>query len=110
MLASLVFSITAFDYGPLRFAARIWRPLLAAGLMYGVVVMFGEAVSGWWPGLPDVMRLAAMVAVGGIVYPAALLLIWAVCGLPAGAERTTLDLLRRLLQRRKPRGEDAAVS
>jgi hypothetical protein len=100
-LAALVFSVTAFDYGPLRFLARIWRPVLAAGFMYGVVLLAGGTAAGWPAGAPDILRLLVMVAVGGVVYPAVLLGLWALCGFPPGAERLTLDLLRRLLQRRK---------
>jgi lipopolysaccharide exporter len=99
--AALVFSVTAFDYGPLRFLARIWRPLLAAGFMYAVVFLTGGWVTDWLRGVPEILDLFIMVAVGAVVYPPALLGLWFLCGRPDGAERLTMRLVRQLLARRK---------
>jgi len=98
---ALLYSVTAFEYGPLRFLGRIWRPVLAAIAMHGLVVAAGGPSAGWAADTPDALRLVTMVAVGAVSYPLLLLGLWALCGFPDDAERTTLDLLRRLLQRRK---------
>lgn len=77
------------------FAAQIWRPLAATGLMYVAVRFFippGAELLGW---PENAMHLGACVAIGAFVYCAALALLWVVNGRPNGVERTCLDMLNR---------------
>jgi len=43
--------------------------------------------------------LIEAIALGAVVYVAALLLLWALSGLPAGAERQVLDTLKQSARR-----------
>ena len=73
-------------------------PAAVAGIvMYALVIASAGALhdrSLW-------LRLAAEVAVGGIVYVAIVTLLWRLRGAPAGPERDVLERLGRMLSRRK---------
>ena len=77
--------------------ARVWRGLLAAGCMAGVLV---EAGFGWTEvtGSPGelALHLAAAIALGGVVYVGVLLLAWLASGRPEGAEADAVAMSRRL--------------
>lgn len=82
-------------------AAAIWRPIMAAGLMAA-----GVHAAMLEPGtVPRVVSLAASVAVGLVLYPAALLALWGLAGRPNGPERTVLANLRQRIGRRLRRGQ-----
>ena len=77
--------------------ARVWRGLLAAGCMAGVLV---EAGFGWTEvtGSPGelALQLTAAIALGGVVYVGVLLLAWLASGRPEGAEADAVAMSRRL--------------
>ena len=108
-LAALMFSVQAFNYGVVRFLRRVWRPVTAAALMSYLVAYSGDALVAWWPRLPDFVRLLLMIGLGAITYPALLMTLWGLGGFADGAERTTLNLLQRLVVRRIWPGERRAV-
>ncbi len=75
------------------YLATVWRPLVAAVLMWGVVSELRVLLEGR-TGTP-VLELAACIAAGAILYIVVVLALWQACGRPAGAERSALQLLRR---------------
>jgi lipopolysaccharide exporter len=68
-----------------RAMVTLWRPLLAAAMMGGVVLMVSHRLpvaSGFHE---MVLRLVIEVATGAIVYPVLLVLFWRMAGAPEGA-------------------------
>lgn len=101
VLVSLFFSRAAMNYGPIDFALRIWRPVLAATLMYFVIGALAAQLAPPAGSLPAVARLAIQVVTGAATYLVLLFLLAALFRDPDGAERLTLKLIRDLLQRRR---------
>ena len=98
---SLLFARRAMSYGPIDFLKRVWRPLLAASLMYlAIGWVAGELLASGNP-LPAVARQAIQIAVGATSYLVLLLILALLFRDPDGAERLTLKLIRNLLQRRR---------
>jgi PST family polysaccharide transporter len=80
-----------------RFAADMWRQPLAAAGMYIVV---DRLVSYLAPtSIPQVLQLAAAVALGAAAYVGLLLGLWILAGRPAGAERKVLKQVGPALRR-----------
>lgn len=95
--AYLIANAAALPYGVLMsrklldlhwsaLGAVLWRPLSAAALMSGAVLLAGQALAGQAP-LP---RLAGGAAAGAMVYIAAVLALWRLAGRPDGAEKYVL--------------------
>ena len=96
VLASLIVSKQATDYGPLDFVKRVWRPVVASALMYGCILL----VDAWLPPTwPVALRLAVDVAAGAASYLLLLFLLCVICRAHDGAERMTLDLIAKLWAR-----------
>jgi len=71
--------------------AAVWRPLVAAAIMYGVTVLAQPPVdAAALTAGRGLMLLAIFVPLGAATYIAAELAIWLGCGRPAGAEATLL--------------------
>jgi O-antigen/teichoic acid export membrane protein len=88
--------------------AKVWRPLLAAALMYVVIVLAQPPDAADSLTAPHALSLLAVfVPLGALIYAAAVLVIWGLCGRPAGAELTLLELAGRHWQRflRRARGD-----
>jgi lipopolysaccharide exporter len=70
----------------------LWRPLLAAALMFSVTKPLADAwtVSGTLAALPRLLLLALL---GAAVYSVTVAALWLLCGKPEGAEKA---LLRRI--------------
>jgi O-antigen/teichoic acid export membrane protein len=86
---------------------KVWRPLLAAAVMYAVI-MLTQPPDDAAPltTLRALSLLAAFVPLGGLTYAVAVLALWGLCGRPAGAEATLLELAARQWQRiRRPHGD-----
>jgi lipopolysaccharide exporter len=96
---AMILAGRVMDYGLWRFLLCVWRPVLAAILMYAVVVWTAAQIDSIAPQLPSALLLAIVVCAGALVYPLALGLLWLLCGRPDGAERTAMSLLRKVLQR-----------
>jgi O-antigen/teichoic acid export membrane protein len=77
--------------------AVLWRPTLAAALMYvGVRLVFppGAAVGG----LVSLVGMTALaVGLGACIYVGAVLLLWRLAGLPGGPERESWGWIQRRL-------------
>lgn len=66
--------------------SRLWRPIVSAALMAGVLHFVG-------PMLPHVVvSLVAQVALGAIVYALAVFLLWRLAGRPRGPETLLLEV------------------
>lgn len=76
-------------------AAMLWRPAAAAVSMYVAVAAFLQAVSAGEGIAARVMELAAGVALGAVVYGAAVLMLWTGAGKPDGAERKVIGFVTR---------------
>jgi lipopolysaccharide exporter len=77
--------------------ASNWRPVAASLLMAGVVL----ALFGQWPDGQPIAKLGVGVLSGAIVFTAAQLLLWQICGRPAGAEMIILKEIGGWLARRR---------
>jgi lipopolysaccharide exporter len=72
------------------------RPLVAGAAMYAVVRLFElRVLSG--SNVPEIGALVSSVAVGALVYPAAIVTLWWAAGRPASAERHVLVFARTQL-------------
>jgi O-antigen/teichoic acid export membrane protein len=87
-----------------QFMAVVWRPLVAAGVMYAVVYWFvtrEPAASD--PGLLA-LQLAPAVLLGAVLYIGLVSSLWVLSGRPDGAERLAVErglpMLQRMLKRR----------
>lgn len=80
--------------------ASLWRPALAALVMFGAVEALEHAAAGWTP-LP---RLLASVATGAAAYIATVLVSWAAAGRPDTIEKAALSILARTPRRAKQQG------
>ncbi len=85
-----------------QLAAALWRPLVAAVVMAGVVHALPLEAVG-----PVFVRLVVKVAVCVAVYPSALLLLWLASGRPPGFEVSVIEQVRLALARRTAARGDA---
>lgn len=69
---------------PVRYVARLWRPLVGAALMYIGIRAFGPPLPGLiaLPALQSARSLAIYIGIGAPLYTAAVLLFWLVSGKP----------------------------
>ena len=74
----------------------LWRPAVAAGLMYWIVTTALDALPLAGAG-GAAARLAAGIALGMLSYAAVLFVLWSLMGRPAGAETTVLWRARAAL-------------
>lgn len=87
-----------------EFLTAIWRPLVAAAIMYAVV----ELTQRSWhveTFVGQLRQALLLVTLGAIVYTSAVLALWRLSSCPAGAEQYMLDKLQiaRILRRRGTR-------
>ena len=70
-----------------RCLAQLWRPAVAATIIYPVVSLAESALGGFTGAGAAFVQLALLVPLGAVVYVGALLLLWLVGGRPPGAEQ-----------------------
>lgn len=92
-LLSLAITLRAFAVPPSALLGRLWRGVLATATMAGVLLWTGPV---WQDAGGPALALPGGVALGALVYAAALLALWLAAGRPAGAEA---DLLRLIANR-----------
>ena len=80
----------------LALLANMARPVLAAAAMAWALLAVLRIDTG-----SSLLDLVAGVAAGGVIYLAALVAIWLVCGRPAGVEREAVGLVGRLAAGRR---------
>ena len=87
-----------------RIIGVVWRPLVATALMGFAVV----ELQAYWPNPESVVHwgaiLLAAIALGAVVYPFVVAVLWFASGQPDGAERHVLVAIRQLLLRFRNRG------
>lgn len=89
-----------------QLSATMWRPLLAAAIMYAVTVLAQPPVdSAALTAGRGLMLLAMYVPLGAATYVAVELSIWILCGRPSGAETTLLAQVAALWRRIAGRAE-----
>lgn len=95
VLVDFILVVRLLDLPMRRLWQACWRPMMALAMMALAVL---ELSAGWpTPGnnLGWSALLAAEIGVGAVVYPAAILALWRMAGRPGGAERQSLDAIRR---------------
>ena len=94
---SLYFVFRELDLRVREFAGVVWRPAVAATVMYGLMtVTRSESIP---TGIPTAaLQLLMLVAVGGVAYVVGVLSLWWSVGVPPSAERRLLTHGRDLLR------------
>jgi lipopolysaccharide exporter len=89
--------------GVREFIAQIWRPVLAATVMYLAVHEYLQ-FAGDATGAVAVLHLAVAVALGSVIYLGVLSLLWICLGKPIGAEHAALhralEVMGRIVSRK----------
>lgn len=80
--------------------AEVWRPALAAAVMYGSVTQLVQSMAPEVDSLILLPQLLASVLVGVLVYALTLLGLWLLAGRPVGGESIILDEIRNRWRRR----------
>jgi len=92
----------AIDLRYAEFLTAIWRPLVAAAIMYVAVEL---AQRSWHAEtfLEQLQQALGLVTLGAIVYTSAVLALWKLASCPAGAEAYALEKLQvaKILRRRQ---------
>jgi hypothetical protein len=96
----------------LAFLGCLWRPMLAAAIMYLVVRFLGPA---YVPGAVTTgdagIRMTIAVLLGAATYAGSVALLWLLAGMPPGAELWLAGRIRGLMARMRAfkaqRGEQA---
>jgi lipopolysaccharide exporter len=84
------------------FARQIWRPAVGAAIMYAVV-QHRTVSSTYTSSAQQFVELVYSIALGAMLYSAALLFCWAAAGRPASAEALILSKVKDVLQRFRSR-------
>ncbi len=88
---TVVTALRRFRVQPVLLIGAIWRPMLAAAVMAGVLA----TVASGWSDDTNPLILCKTAAAGAAVYAAVLLGSWVLSGRPTGAETDLIALLRR---------------
>ena len=86
-----------------EFFAIVWRPILAATLMYVAVIGSREILIQREVAELEIARLLLLVGIGAVTYVASVYAFWTIVRKPVGGERFILDQLKRLWQQRARR-------
>lgn len=81
-----------------------WRGFAATAAMTAAILLVGIAIRSALPTAPLLLGIIAKIAIGTLVYPSTLLLLWSLSGKPDGLERFLLAApghLRQRLARRR---------
>jgi lipopolysaccharide exporter len=79
---------------PRLWLARVWRPVLAATLMYVLVTAVLNNVPAVDTLLGKTVELFAAAGAGALSYVAAITALWMIAGRPWGAEHSILRRVR----------------
>jgi O-antigen/teichoic acid export membrane protein len=96
-LTTMVAFVVAKSETRMRMVVRsVIRPLLAAAAMTAVLQLIPATPYG------PAADLALKIVVGAAVYIPSIILLWVSTGRPDGPERLALDVLKRIVARRRP--------
>lgn len=95
-VAGLVALAACGQVGVIALVANLARPVLAAAAMAWALLRVPRVDTG-----SPLFDLVIEVAAGGLIYLAALAVIWLACGRPAGVQREAAGLIGRLIGRRR---------
>ncbi len=84
----VIFAVRASGISWKEFQAVLWRPLLAAVVMYSVDVSVLNNLEA-----PAIIRLICHAGLGGLSYSVSLLLLWHFSGRPDSIEKSAIDAL-----------------
>lgn len=107
----LIVTFAVFSYFSLvsfgKLMAELWRPLLSTMAMAGVLMVL---VGPWASTFHPALQLLFSITMGVAVYAGALLLLWQVCGRPAGPEQLAIGFLQGRIFAKKRASMSAAES
>ena len=83
----------------LQFMARVWRPLVAAALMFVTVRRYLATAADDVSGAAAVGHLGAAIAIGAFVYFGTVAILWVICRMPPSAEQVVLTKIARIKSR-----------
>jgi O-antigen/teichoic acid export membrane protein len=107
--ASLGVVLRMLNIRVLEFMAQVWRPLVAALVMYAGVYRYLMDAPAPTSSLAALPTLLAAVILGAAIYIGLLAGLWFVCGRPEGAEKTAVTRAYAVVARRfLRRGQEAA--
>jgi O-antigen/teichoic acid export membrane protein len=99
MLLNYAIIWRATGISPKAVGVVVWRAVAACLAMSGAVLILLES----WPRtdaiFPLLLELCCACALGAVVYVAAILTLWRICGTPSGPERHALQLLSSIATR-----------
>ena len=98
-LIILVITLRLMEISLSQALSQVWRAFAAAAVMAAVVILFQQQafVADLWP----VFQLLLEAGVGALTFIATLLLLWRLCGMEEGPERTVMEYVMqsRLMRR-----------
>jgi O-antigen/teichoic acid export membrane protein len=98
------------NLGTAEYLNRLWRPIVAATVMYASVRLFGPRMTLELAAVPEVAwSLAQCVSIGFVSYILADLALWFLSGRPEGAETSILNLVRASAERIRAAARDSRV-
>lgn len=77
--------LNTLDIRAAQLLALFWRPFVATGGMAACVLAVLGGLALNWPGVPQVVLLVAGIGTGVMAYAVLALVLWAMCGRPAGS-------------------------
>jgi hypothetical protein len=95
----LGWSLKRLSIGLNEYLRELWRPLFASILMVGAVREVNAVIAQGHSVGSSLLRLAAGIGAGMIVYALALALLYLAAGRPNGAEKLLLQRVRHLRKR-----------
>ncbi len=98
MPINLAFLMRELDITFAQLVSGVWRPVLAAAIMYLLVGL----IDGWLApavgALQAAVHLIALVIPGGLVFVGVVLALWRLAGRPVGAEQWVMDNIGQRLR------------
>jgi lipopolysaccharide exporter len=85
------------DLSPLEFGKRLVRPLLAASVMAGALLLLKQTFTLHRVTFEYVLALLFCIAVGAVVYGVTIFVLWRLAGAPEGPEHFVVLKLEQLL-------------
>lgn len=86
-------AVRLIEIRPARALASVFRPIVAALLMYAVVDWMQDELAG---AVPLAVNLLASMVSGGVLFASVVLFLWLISGRPRGAEVIAIEYARKV--------------
>lgn len=98
---TLFFALKLLDLRLARLVHELWRPIVATGAMYlAISAIFPKDESTSIAVFPPVISMALAIILGILIFAFTVLMLWHLCGRPAGAEQIILTNVKRWVRKR----------